>query len=96
MADVSETLSDRGKTHGDFLMHSTLCQRLRLTMRSFRDPTIISPDQLQALEAICDKVARIVCGDPNFIDHWLDIEGYARLVRNRLEANQQATGCDRA
>jgi hypothetical protein len=34
---------------------------------------------------MASKMARIVTGDPDNIDHWLDIEGYARLVRNILE-----------
>jgi len=25
-----------------------------------------------------------VCGNPNYPDHWKDIEGYARLVRDRI------------
>jgi hypothetical protein len=34
------------------------------------------------------KVARILCGDPLYVDSWRDIEGYARLVADRLESSQ--------
>jgi hypothetical protein len=34
---------------------------------------------------IVHKLARIVNGDPNYGDSWRDIEGYAKLVADRLE-----------
>jgi len=45
----------------------------------------LAPDQREALEMIQVKIARIINGDPNYADNWRDIEGYARLVANRLE-----------
>ena len=49
-------------------------------------PNTLSYQQLEALEMICHKIARIVAGDPDFADHWRDIAGYATLVANELEA----------
>lgn len=40
--------------------------------------------QRQALTVICDKLARIISGDANYDDNWIDIQGYARLVQERL------------
>jgi hypothetical protein len=34
---------------------------------------------------ICHKMARIMNGDPNYVDSWADIAGYATLVANRLK-----------
>ncbi len=42
-------------------------------------------DQWEALEMIIHKVGRIVNGNPDKIDHWIDIAGYAKLVAMRLE-----------
>jgi hypothetical protein len=33
------------------------------------------------------KVARILCGDCLYVDSWRDIEGYAKLVADRLESS---------
>lgn len=44
----------------------------------------LSKVQRQALTVICDKLARIISGDPNYDDNWIDIQGYARLVQERL------------
>ena len=44
----------------------------------------MSDDQVIALDMICNKMARIVNGDPNYIDNWHDIAGYATLVEQEL------------
>jgi hypothetical protein len=41
--------------------------------------------QAEALDMIFSKIARIVIGDPNHTDSWIDIAGYAKLVADRLE-----------
>ena len=47
----------------------------------------LAPDQKQALTTIADKIARMLNGDPNYIDNVHDIIGYARLVEKRMEAD---------
>lgn len=41
--------------------------------------------QAQSLDAIADKIGRILAGNPDFKDHWHDIQGYAALVHRELE-----------
>ena len=38
--------------------------------------------QIVALDEIAIKLARIVCGDPSYPDHWDDIAGYALKGRD--------------
>ncbi len=42
-------------------------------------------DQQEALELICHKIARIINGDENYDDNWVDVAGYASLVAKRLQ-----------
>ena len=42
-------------------------------------------DMREALEMIAHKIGRILNGDPNYADSWIDIAGYAKLVADRLE-----------
>jgi hypothetical protein len=46
--------------------------------------TIVQHDQALALQMIVQKLARIANGDPDHLDSWLDIAGYATLVAERL------------
>ena len=46
-------------------------------------------DQAEAIDMIFSKLARILNGDPNYADNWIDIAGYATLVADRLEGKIQ-------
>ena len=85
MGDVMETLEERGETHGDFRDVSRVSQYIKGAMWGMVDCGDLPAYQRESLDMISTKMARIVCGDPNNADHWLDIEGYARLARNILE-----------
>lgn len=40
----------------------------------------ISDVQRESIDMIMTKLARICCGDPDYMDSWVDIAGYAMLV----------------
>tara|TARA_R110001583_G_scaffold139087_1_gene291135 strand:+ start:1325 stop:1597 length:273 start_codon:yes stop_codon:yes gene_type:complete len=90
MGDVKDTLAEREKIHGDYRQVAAVAQSIKDALDChralFQDK--FSPAQRESLDQIATKMARIVCGDPNIIDHWLDIEGYARLVRKILEKKE--------
>lgn len=86
--DVDATLAERGSRYGKFKDHAEITQKLKRAI--FRHINTVSKvdlgaDQLEALEMICHKIGRIVNGDPNYADSWIDIAGYAKLVADRLE-----------
>jgi hypothetical protein len=82
--DVQDVLSARQKTHGEFTDNARVMQALKYVIRSERTWDDMTPVQKEALDMILHKVGRIVTGNSDEPDHWLDIEGYARLVRERL------------
>jgi hypothetical protein len=84
MQDVVDTLRARATTHGDFAEVAKVSQKLRYYMVASTE-TYLTNVQKEAIGMIATKLARIVCGNPNEADHWMDIEGYARLVREDLE-----------
>jgi len=76
-------LNERGTTHGDFVENGEIMQALKELMRAHRKWLSLYPYQQEALEMIQHKIGRILCGDPNYYDHWRDIAGYAKLVEER-------------
>ena len=40
------------------------------------------------IEMIEHKLCRILCGDPNFRDHWQDIAGYAMRVLEEIDRSK--------
>lgn len=79
-------LVEREATHGDFTAVAGTAQDLKSTIRGrHRDATKITESQVEALDMICTKIARIICGDSTVKDHWDDIAGYAKLGAEACE-----------
>jgi len=89
MTDLTETLAERGSRYGSFVDHAAIAQNIQTAMRGTPEaPTrwgYLAPDMAQALTVIADKIARILNGDPTYLDNWHDIQGYARLIEARIE-----------
>lgn len=83
--DINALLKDRKNTHGEFKIVATFSQDLKCVLRASENYDYLSYTQKEALDNICQKIARILCGDPDNQDHWLDIQGYARLAMFRDE-----------
>jgi hypothetical protein len=91
VSDLTATLTERGSRYGKFTSHSEATQALkRVVLHHIRtNTTKFEDDQLEALDMICHKIGRIVNGDPNYADSWVDIAGYAKLVADRLEGTER-------
>ena len=85
--DIAQILTERGERYGKFTEHSDISQKLKAVIRSHLEKRqkVLAHDQQEALEMFCHKMARIVNGDPDYADSWLDIAGYAKLVADRLQ-----------
>ncbi len=84
-ADLTTALvADRGSRYGVFRDHARITMVLKRAIRAHLQDKTLEDDQAEALDMICHKIGRIVNGDPDYIDSWDDIAGYARLVADRL------------
>ena len=85
--DVDAILTERGSNYGSFLDLSRITQRLKNVAHQFcaDNDKRFDVDQAEALDLIFTKIGRILNGDPNHADSWIDIAGYAKLVSDRLE-----------
>jgi DNA-binding MarR family transcriptional regulator len=78
---VDETLDARAVEYGKFIEGAEVIQMLKRVVQNAlnnRDKTL-AHDQAESLDMILHKIGRIINGDPDVIDHWLDIAGYAQL-----------------
>jgi hypothetical protein len=88
--NTNQILSDREQTHGLFREVANYSQAIKQLMRTSRNWSRLDATQAQALEVVADKVARILCGDPSYLDHWQDGAGYFELAaRDLVEAQAQ-------
>ena len=87
--NIDQTLDARAQDYGKFkdgaalmqAMKRTLADHARMHNKTFAD------DQWEALEMIVHKMARIVNGNSDKVDSWVDIAGYATLIADRLQGN---------
>lgn len=89
MTDINTTLAERGTRYGAFTGHSAVTQTLKSVMFAKKPRHDMADDQVEALEMIAHKIGRILNGDPNYADSWVDIAGYATLVANRLSTGAE-------
>lgn len=86
MTDVDSILEERAKTYGAFEDFAEISQALKAHIH--KHGARLAPDQKEALEMIMHKAARILNGNPDYLDSWHDISGYAALVAERLQIRQ--------
>jgi hypothetical protein len=82
--NIAQTLQERGQRYGEFEHHAIIAQRIQDAIRCADGWENLAADQKQALTVIADKIARMLNGDPSYIDNWHDIVGYATLVEQRM------------
>lgn len=85
---VESLLQERGKRYGPFESHAEITQSIKRAMHAVDGWMRLSADQEEALEMIAHKIGRILNGDPNYDDSWVDIAGYATLVAKRLQGER--------
>lgn len=87
---LDTVLAERGKRYGNFLDHASATMALKdlATDLVRRHGTKLASDQREALSMIFHKMGRIICGDPDYADSWIDIAGYAKLVADRLSGGE--------
>jgi transposase len=87
--DVDQVLDSRAKDYGKFIEGAEIMQMLKRLVHNYIEDrgTPLAFDQREAIDMIIHKLGRIINGNPDKVDHWVDIAGYATLVAERLEGN---------
>lgn len=81
---VEKTLRTRHDRYGRYADLAPISQNLQVIMAGSRNWQFLTSVQREALQMIASKIARILNGDPNHVDSWHDIGGYAKLVEDNL------------
>jgi hypothetical protein len=89
---TKDILEERQKTHGDFAWVAEVSQELKNIFRNKEGWVYLTRVQREALDNIAQKAARIFAGDPNFADHWVDIQGYAKLAEKEIRKGENQNG----
>lgn len=79
--ELHDVLLERGSNYGPFDKHALITQKLKAVIAEGRGKERpFNAYAAEALEMICHKIGRIVNGNAEYADSWVDIAGYATLV----------------
>ena len=81
---LATVLSARRDKYGPFINNATISQDLKEILHKSTNWEAMPPDMKEALHMIVHKISRIVEGDFNYDDSWIDISGYSTLIVERL------------
>lgn len=89
MSEINDVLAERGADYGPYAGVADISQAMK---RVIRGETLVAKTnwhsltnaQQEGLEMMVHKMARILNGNPNIKDHWVDIAGYAKRVEETL------------
>jgi Domain of unknown function (DUF6378) len=83
---IQQILKERGSRYGDFKGHAQITQSIKVAMSRTAKWHELTDSQREALEMVAHKIGRILNGDPDYLDSWVDIGGYVQLVIDQLKA----------
>ena len=86
IGNLQEMLNERGDTYGNYAEMASVSQAIKDAI--VQGSALLNPAQRESMEMIAVKMARIACGDPNHVDSWEDIAGYATLIVNQIRGKQ--------
>ena len=82
--DIDAITDERGRQYGDFTHQGVIAQDLKEYMREQDGWRRLKSHQKEALDMIAHKISRILNGDPQHRDSWVDIAGYAQITAERI------------
>ena len=86
-SEIEKVISDRGVNYGRFEDGAEIMQQLKLIAHTSQGWEKMKPIQREGMDMILHKIGRILNGDPSYVDSWIDIEGYSKLVSDWLKGD---------
>jgi hypothetical protein len=85
-------INEREKTHGAFNVSAPIMEALTDIFEGAPNWSRFTPTQKQVFRMAAHKMGRILAGDPNYLDHWVDLEKYYRLEVIELTGERYVPG----
>jgi len=83
--NIDKTLKDRAPKYGSMLDNSVITQNLlKVIHENAKNADKLTETHWEVLHMIFLKIARMVSGDPFYVDNAHDIAGYAQLLEEYL------------
>lgn len=94
MDKVETIIAARKSKYGEFRDNAELTQRAYDVFQMFPGWANMDYGKRHGVYMILHKIARAVCGDANYDDNWVDIEGYTKRIIEDLKKPETVAGSD--
>lgn len=84
---VAQITKQRASVYGSFVHNASVAQAIKTAMRTPHWNNL-PMDVREGLDLIALKISRIATGDPEYLDNWDDIGGYAKIVADRIRRDK--------
>ena len=85
MSKLNSILDARGNRYGSFQSNDQIAQNIKSIMYGSSNWDTMPDYMKESLHMIAHKISRILEGDYNYDDSWVDIAGYATLVVEEIQ-----------
>lgn len=86
---IDAMLAERGTTYGEYPVGAKIAIDMFDVAQASPSYRKMTAAQQYAVFMILAKLSRALNGDPNHIDDWADVVGYATLVLNTLTGDEK-------
>ena len=90
--NVNEMLAGRQARYGTFEGHAKIAQGLKAVKHDAPNWSKLTDVQKEGLEMVQHKIARMLNGDPKYLDNIVDVVGYSTLIKNVMEQDDGIQG----
>lgn len=90
--NVNEMLAGREARYGSFEGHAKIAQGLKRAMKDSPNWERLTDVQKEGLEMVQHKIARMLNGDPSYLDNIVDVAGYSTLIKDVMEVENGFQG----
>lgn len=90
--NINEMLDGRASRYGSFEGHAKIAQGLKRAMHDSPNWQCLTDVQKEGLEMVQHKIARMLNGDPSYLDNIVDIVGYSTLIKDVMEVESGIQG----
>jgi hypothetical protein len=84
---IGKVTNERKSRYGDYSLQAVVEQRIKRAMESSTNWGSLDDVKRSSFQMIAVKISRILEGDPEYDDNYIDGEGYFRIARERLTAS---------
>lgn len=86
--EMEKIHQERKNNYGSFKVNAAISQKLKVAIQVTPKYKDLSTTQKEGLDMVCSKLSRLLTGDCNHRDSWIDMIGFLNLIVEEMDYAQ--------